>query len=249
MITGDSIGTVLTAMRAERLALVELLGTFGDETWALPTECPAYSVKGIATHVLGDDLSLLSRQRDAAANGLVLLAGDMPGADFRTLLDTFNDRWVAAASFLSPAIVVELLRIAGEWAAEYYEAVDPHQPGEPVGFFGGFGASSPMWHAIAREYVERWVHHSQIRRAADLGSLCDEPFLLAGAEVVATVAGVEVTAPASPDGEWQLGTITLGPAPQAADILTRAHTSEEIPALVSGPADAVQLLARFAGRP
>src|SRR5438477_224925 len=114
---------------------------------------------------LGDDLSLLSRQRDGAEPGLSSLAGELPGVDFRTLLDTFNDRWVAAAGFLSTELVTELLSRTGEWTAAYYGAVDPDAPGEPVGFFGSRGESSPFWHAIAREYVERWVHHSQIRRA------------------------------------------------------------------------------------
>lgn len=43
------------------------------------TECPAYTVKGIATRVLGDDLSLLSRQRDEAENGLVQVAVEPAG--------------------------------------------------------------------------------------------------------------------------------------------------------------------------
>ena len=58
----------------ERLALPALLHGLTEEDWARPTECPAYPVKGVATHVLGDDLSLLSRQRDSATNGLLLLA-------------------------------------------------------------------------------------------------------------------------------------------------------------------------------
>jgi uncharacterized protein (TIGR03083 family) len=163
-----TIGVVLDAMRQERAAFLELLGGLDAGAWAGPTECPAYDVKGIATHVLGDDLSLLSRQRDGAENGLFQLAAELPGTDFRTLLDTFNDRWVAAARFLSPELLVELLRLAGDWTASYYEAVDPSAPGEPVGFFGATGAS-PSWQAIAREYLERWVHHSQIRGRSGWG--------------------------------------------------------------------------------
>jgi hypothetical protein len=36
----------------------------------------------------GADLSLLSRQRDEAVNGLVLFAEDHAGPDFRQLLDS-----------------------------------------------------------------------------------------------------------------------------------------------------------------
>lgn len=249
MIDAGSISIVLDALRPERAAFLAVLERIDPADWARPTECPGYTVKGVATHVLGDDLSLLSRQRDAAENGLMQLAAELPGTDFRTLLDTFNDRWVAAARFLSTDLVVELLRLTGEWTAAYYDAVDPDAPGEPVGFFGARGQSSPFWHAIAREYVERWVHHSQIRRALGLGSLADAPFLKVGIGVAAAAAGVEPGVPTAPDGPWSLGPVVLGPAPQAADILTRAHTADELRTFVSGPPAAVELLATFAGRP
>jgi uncharacterized protein (TIGR03083 family) len=249
MITSGSVSVVLDVLRPERAALLALLEPLAADDWARPTECPAYTVKGIATHVLGDDLSLLSRQRDRAENGLVQIAAVLPGSDFRTLLDAFNDRWVVAAGFLSTELLLELLHLTGEWTSAYYDAVDPEAPGEPVGFFGGHGPNSPFWQAIAREYIERWVHHCQIRRALGLRSLAQEPFLTVGMEVVAAAAGVEAQAPVEPDGSWALGPVVLGSAQQAADILTRGHTAEEVRTLVSGPAEAVELLATFAGRP
>lgn len=249
MIDADSIDLVLDVLEPERAALVALLEGLEPDDWARPTECPAYTIKGVATHVLGDDLSLLSRQRDGAEPGLISLARDLPGADFRTLLDTFNDRWVAAAGFLSTELVVELLRLTGGWTAAFYGAVDPGAPAEPVMFFGSRGSNSPYWQAIAREYVERWVHHSQIRRALGLGSLAERRFLVAGIEVAATAGGVTASIPDEPDGPWSLDAIVLGPADRAADILTRAYTADEVRALVSGPAESVELLVAFAGRP
>lgn len=181
MLDSSSISGVLQTYRPERDALVELLASLSPDDWAQPTECPAYSVKGVATHVLGDDLSLLSRQRDGALQGLVYTAEELPGADFRTLLDAFNDQWVTSARFMSPLLLIELLRLRGEWTGTYYESVDPRSPGEPVGLFGASpGSSSPFWHAIAREYLERWIHHSQIRRALVLGSLADWQFCAPG---------------------------------------------------------------------
>ncbi|HXW38549.1 MAG TPA: maleylpyruvate isomerase N-terminal domain-containing protein, partial [Acidimicrobiales bacterium] len=148
MLDASSISTVLDVYRPERTQLLDLLGGLGPTDWHRPTECPAYTVKGVATHVLGDDLSLLSRQRDGAEQGLSLLTGEMPEAGFRTLLDTFNDRWVAAARFLSPELLLELLGLTGEWTATYYESVDPDAPGESVGLFGaGQGERSPFWQA------------------------------------------------------------------------------------------------------
>jgi uncharacterized protein (TIGR03083 family) len=249
VLAASSISLVLAAYRPERAALLNLLAGLDPEGWDRPTECPAYRVKGVTTHVLGDDLSLLSRQRDGARDGLSQLAQELSGADFRTLLDTFNDRWVATASFLSTPMVTELLRLTGEWTASYYESVDPEAPGEAVGIFGAKrGSSSPLWHAIAREYLERWVHHSQIRRALGFGSLADRQFLEVGVEVVAAIGRVEPAIPPHLDGDWSLGAVVLGPAQQAADILTRRHTVAEIEQLVRGPAGGISLLGALAAR-
>jgi len=241
---------VLEVYRPERSTLTSLLEALGPDQWERSTECPAYSVKGVATHILGDDLSLLSRQRDRAENGLSLLIPEMSGSDLRTLLDTFNDRWVAAARFLSPNLLVELLGLTGEWTATYYESVEPLTDGESVGLFGARqDESSPFWQAIAREYLERWIHHSQIRRALGLSSLSDHWFLEPGIEVVGVIARLEPIVPTTPDSTWSIGPISLGSAEQAAAILTRAHTPDEVCELATGPSEVLQLFAAAIGRP
>ncbi len=227
-------------LRPERDALLKLLESFGGDEWGASTECPAYDVKGLAAHLLGDDLSLLSRQRDEATNGLVLVAEEMPGGDFRAILDAFNDRWVATARFLSPTVLIDLLRVTGGLTAAFYESVDLAAPCEPVFFFGSTGEVSPYWQAIAREYMERWVHHSQIRRAVGVPSLADEQFVRTGVDVVAAAAGAE---PNLVDGQWSIGSARLGGIQQTADLLTRRHTGDEIRALVTGPNAAVELAA------
>jgi hypothetical protein len=174
----------------------------------------------------------------------------MPTADFRAVLDAFNDRWVAAARFLSTRLLIELLGLCGEWTALYYEHVDPEMLGEPVGLFGAApDDNSPFWQAIAREYLERWIHHSQIRRALGLPSLSERQFLDPGVEVCAAIAGMEVSRPSDPDGAWSIGPLILGPAQQTADILTRAHKAEVVGQLVEGPRDVVGLFAAAAGKP
>ena len=188
-------------LEPERRELLQLLAQLDDQEWAKPTECPAWTVKGVALHVLGDDLSLLSRQRDQATNGLILYAEEHPGLDFRQLLDGFNELWVETAMFLGTALMIDLLRYTGEWSASFYDSVDLDRPGEPVGFFGGRGpaaATSPYWQAIAREYVERWVHQHQIRRAIgrpDLGPEFLEP---AAATVARSVSAHLPTLDATP---------------------------------------------------
>lgn len=170
-------------LRRERDAFLILLSDLGDDHWERPTECPAWNVKQVALHVLGDDFSLLSRQRDDAVNGLLLYAEDHPGGDFRQLLDGFNEQWVTASTFVSTGLMVELLRLTGDWTAGFYESVDPMTLGEPVGFFGS-SEPSPYWQIATREFVERWVHQHQIRRAVGAPEM--------GREFLAVAAGAFV---------------------------------------------------------
>jgi uncharacterized protein (TIGR03083 family) len=149
----------------ERAALLELLHSMSPADWERPSECPAWTVKGVALHILGDDLSLLSRQRDAATDGITLYAAQHPGIEFRAMLDAFNEQWVTAAEFLSVPLLLELLALVGESSDTFYNTVGLHTVArEPVGFFAAT-EPSPYWQLIAREYAERVIHQSQIRRA------------------------------------------------------------------------------------
>ena len=147
-------------------------------------------------------------------------------------------------------MLTELLRLCGEWTATCYQNVDPEAPGESVEFFGvGRGETSPLWHAMAREYVERWIHHSQIRRALGRSSLYDRQFLVAGIEVVAAALRMEPVIPPGGDGDWAIGEVVLGRAAQAAAMLTRAYTTEQVRRLLRGPSDLAERLSPALGRP
>jgi hypothetical protein len=63
------------------------------------------------------------------------------------------------------------------------------------------------------------------------------------------MAQMEPVVPTDPEGTWGFGPIVLGPAQQSADILTRAHTSESIRRLASGPMEIVEFISAVAGRP
>lgn len=249
LIDATTISLVVDTLQPERAQLLDVLSSLDADEWERPTECPAYSVKGVATHILGDDLSLLSRQRDDAVPGLFLMAEKMPGTDFRGLLDGFNDQWVEAARFMSPPLLIELLRLSGDWTADYYRAVDPSSPGEPVPLFvPAPGEPSPFWQAIVREYLERWAHQSQIRRALGRPSLADSPFLDIGLQIVATAAATEASLPADDTEPWAIGPLVLGDRQQAADILTLAHHEDDVRQLVGGPAELVAEFATRVGR-
>jgi uncharacterized protein (TIGR03083 family) len=168
---------VLDLLAPERAELVDLLGGLAPADWDRRTECPAWTVRGIALHVLGDDLSLLARQRDAEVPSL-LTEPSLPGweGEPSNVLDRFNERWVHASTFLSPALIVDLLERTGVWTHDWYTTVEPDAPGEIVMLFGP--GPAPYRSIAAREYVERWVHHLQIRRALELdaGPLGAPPF-------------------------------------------------------------------------
>jgi uncharacterized protein (TIGR03083 family) len=172
----------------ERAALLELLRAASADDWERPTECPAWNVKGIALHILGDDLSLLTRQRDASTDSLTLFAADHPGVRFRALLDGFNEQWVTAAHFLSTELLIELLRLVGEWSESFYREVGLETISrEPVGLFAET-EPSPYWQVIGREYVERFVHQSQIRRAVGAAELDGEVVTWAATVIVHILA-------------------------------------------------------------
>src|SRR5438270_87889 len=175
---------VADLMPIERTALIELLRSFTATEWDAPTECPAWTVKGIALHLLGDDLSLLSRQRDSEPSPVVV----EPTAGWQGLisaLDDFNQQWVARAGFFGTELLAELLSVTGEWTHRWYATVDPESRGEPVHWASPDPA--PYWLLAARELLERWIHHHQIRRAVGRPDLADGR--LFAAAVATTIRG------------------------------------------------------------
>ena len=55
-------------MEQERAELVRLNGTLTEEESSLPTVCDGWAVRDLAVHLLGVDLSFLSRNRDGHRN-------------------------------------------------------------------------------------------------------------------------------------------------------------------------------------
>jgi uncharacterized protein (TIGR03083 family) len=161
---------VLELLQDERKELLRLLGELSPQEWDAATECPAWSVKGIALHLLGDDVSLLSRQRDEEPPGIMVEAKGDGWEDLMTSLDRFNEQWVDTAGFFSPALILDLLRITGEWTHRWYASVDSDRLGETIHWISPIDPQ-PYWLLAAREYLERWIHHLQIRRAVNSAGL------------------------------------------------------------------------------
>jgi uncharacterized protein (TIGR03083 family) len=154
-----------------RAHLLTLLSELSEDDWARPTAAPRWSVKDVATHLLGGDISILSGKRD----------GFRPAQEINSyhqlveLVDRLNCEWVLAARRLSPRLIRELLAFCGPEVEACFSSLDPMRMGGSVDWAGPDPA--PVWFDLAREFTERWHHQQQIRDATGRPPLYDPYFL------------------------------------------------------------------------
>jgi uncharacterized protein (TIGR03083 family) len=152
----------------ERTRLLELLASLGPADWDRPSPCPGWTVLGLCSHLVGDDLGFLARHRDGHFG-----TQSPPGAgeaEFIAWLDSLQDEWVRAARRLSPRIVSDLLQWAGPQVAETFRREDPRARTAEVSWAST--GRVPAWLNHARELSEYWIHRQQllqaVRRPSDL---------------------------------------------------------------------------------
>ncbi len=153
-------------------ALLELLTQFSPAEWEMPTVSAGWTVKDTALHLLGDEVAILSSQRD----GFSEPGG--PGPSWLELVEWLNARneaWVRTARRISSRLLCDLLRFTGDQANAYFQQLDPFAFGGPVSWAGPDPA--PVWLDIAREYTERWHHQQHIRDAVGKPGLVDPEYL------------------------------------------------------------------------
>ncbi len=161
---------VLDLFADDRTALLSLLAALNADDWEQATTCDGWSVKDVASHILGSDLANLSRRRDG-------YQGDAPapGQDLVSFLNGSNDIWMHAARRLSPRVVYDLLAAAGPPLFDYFASLDLLALGAPVSWAGP--APAPVWLDVARQYTERWHHQQHIRDAVGQPGQTDPRFL------------------------------------------------------------------------
>jgi uncharacterized protein (TIGR03083 family) len=145
----------------ERSRLLALLAELGDADWDRPTPCPGWTVLGLASHLVGDDLGFLARHRDRH-HGTPSPPGVGEG-EFVAWLDDLQAEWVRAARRLSPRLVRDLLAWAGPQVVETMRAEDPDEVAALVSWAG----PEPVPRRLdqVRELSEYWIHRQQLLEA------------------------------------------------------------------------------------
>jgi uncharacterized protein (TIGR03083 family) len=152
-------------------SLLDLLTNLTPAEWDMPTVSAGWTVKDIALHLLGDEVSACSSRRDGFSES------GAPGPSWQELvawLNASNEAWVRAARRISPQLLCSLLRFTGDQANAYFQQLDPYAIGRPVSWAGPEPA--PVWLDIAREYTERWHHQQHIRDAVGKPGLIEPEF-------------------------------------------------------------------------
>jgi len=138
-----------------RVALTAELADLSPADWQRPTICGPWLVRDVVAHILGDDLSRLSRSRDGYVTPL-----PVDGPPFPASLHRRNQQWVDAAGPVSPAVLLALLEAVTPQVLAYWRGADLESLGEPVSWASPEPA--PVWLDCARDFTEYWTHLHQI---------------------------------------------------------------------------------------
>jgi uncharacterized protein (TIGR03083 family) len=143
--------------------LIELLSSLSPDDWEKQTLAPKWKVKDVAAHLLDTQLRKLSLARDGYVAERANLTTDDGLVNF---INRLNAGGVGLYRQLSPAVLIDLMRLASQQCIEYHQSLDPFADAMfPVSWAGE--SRSPNWFDTAREQTERWHHQQQIRLAVN----------------------------------------------------------------------------------
>ncbi|MCA8830233.1 maleylpyruvate isomerase N-terminal domain-containing protein [Hymenobacter pini] len=199
--------------------LLNVLRGLSAADWQRPTLVPGWTVQDVALHLLDGSLRSLSMLRD----GHFADSGPASGgyADVVTYLNQLNNSWVAVGRRLSPALLLELLALAGREYTAFLHTLDPAAPATFAVAWAGQEHSTNHFH-VAREYTEKWHHQQQIRQAVGqeqplLNPELYRPFLETSLQAwpfqyraVEAPAGAVVRLTVPGQGRWELLRTTAG---------------------------------------
>src|SRR5690349_1510758 len=126
---------------------LQLLRSLSEQEWSSTTPCPGWTVKDIALHLLGDEISQLSRGRDHDTSSQL-----PPGPDLVSRINQHNQLWVDATQRISSHLLCDLLDMTGHQVVYYFKSLDLMAMNGVVSWAGPDPA--PIWLDVAREYTE-----------------------------------------------------------------------------------------------
>ncbi|MFH8573073.1 maleylpyruvate isomerase family mycothiol-dependent enzyme [Streptomyces sp. NPDC017993] len=147
----------------EQAALMATLRDLEQADWGKEA-VPGWSVRALATHILGDFYGRLARDRDGHQEGPRFA----PGETLETFIHRINQEWIDALARVSPAALTDTLDLVGGQVTRFFETTDPGAPSLGVSWAGIDPA--PMWLDCARDLTEFWTHRQQIRHAVGQGT-------------------------------------------------------------------------------
>jgi uncharacterized protein (TIGR03083 family) len=143
--------------------LIRLLRSLTPREWDVQTIAPLWKVRDVAAHLLDTALRKLSLARDSWFVENVEVGS---AQDLIAIVDRLNREGVTVYRRLSPAVLIDAMKLACEQSADFHESLDPFAPARfPVSWAGE--QASLNWFDTARELTERWHHQQQIRFALD----------------------------------------------------------------------------------
>lgn len=143
--------------------LIELLLSLSASEWDAQTVVPRWKVRDVAAHLLDTVLRKLSLVRDSWYVENVKIGSPK---DVVTLVNRLNEEGVTVYRRLSPAVLIDMMKLACEQSAGFHESLDPFAPAA-FGVSWAGEAKSLNWFDTARELTERWHHQQQIRVATN----------------------------------------------------------------------------------
>ena len=141
--------------------LIGLLHSLGREDWDAQTISPLWKVRDVAAHLLDTALRKLSMVRDSHFVEQTHIRSEQ---DLIDLVNRLNREGVTVYRRLSPALLIEMMKMACDQSAAFHESLDPFARATFAVTWAGEEISL-NWFDTARELTERWHHQQQIRLA------------------------------------------------------------------------------------
>ncbi len=177
--------------------LLGLLESLKPADWERATVAPQWKIGDVAAHLLDGSLRRIAAGRDRH-----LLPPPYPihsAPDLTRFINDLNRQGVAYLNRISPRLLIDLLRITGEWAADFYESLPLGERAQWAVSWAG-EMESENWMDIGRDYTEQWHHQMQIRDAVGEPRLLAPPWMEPLLGISVRALPVAYAAHPAPDG-------------------------------------------------